>query len=83
MVARRADVMLVFPVAAKGLLVIYFAGSVINSFAGEQQNEENGDNNKRHKIRGFLSFYQKNLRENAPGSRSDYITFQNERKACN
>ena len=65
MVARRADVMLVFPVAAKGLLVIYFAGSVINSFAGEQQNEENGYNNKRHEIRGFLSF----LSKKSPGER--------------
>ena len=59
MVARRAGVMLVLLIAAQGLLVIDFAGSMRDALAGEQQNEENGDNDKRHKKRGFLSDWSK------------------------
>ena len=59
MVARRAGMMFVFLITAQSLLIIHLAGSVINALAGKQQNEENSDNDKRHKIRGFLSFLSK------------------------
>ena len=47
--------MLVLPITAQGLLVIHLAGGVIDALAREEQNEKNGDDDKRHKRRGFLS----------------------------
>ena len=35
--------------AAQGLLVVALATEVFDSFAGEEHNKENGDNDKRHK----------------------------------
>ena len=55
MVAGRAGVMLMLAVAAQGLLVVALATEVFDSFAGEEHNKENGDNDKRHKRGGFLS----------------------------
>ena len=49
MVAGRAGVMLMLAVAAQGLLVVALATEVFDSFAGEEHNKENGDNDKRHK----------------------------------
>ena len=55
MVAGRAGMMLMLAVAAQGLLVVALATEVFDSLAGEEHNKENGDNDKRHKRRGFLS----------------------------
>ena len=49
MVAGRAGAMLVLAVAAQGLLVVALAAEAIDAFAGEENNKENGDNDKRHK----------------------------------
>ena len=77
--------MLMLVIAAEGLLIVGFAGDAADPFAGEEQNKENRDNDKRHKIRGFLSIiiHIKTPGETSPRSRSDYSMFWRQRKACN
>ena len=82
-VARGTGVMLVLPITAQGLLVIHLAGGVIDAFAREEQNEKNGDDDKRHKRRGFLSIQKNARRISFFGSRSDYSMFLRQKKACN
>lgn len=69
MVAGAAGMMLVLAIAAKRLLVVHLAGKAVDPLAGEEQDKENGDNDKRHKLRGFLSVKhpKKHPDEKCPG----------------